>query len=369
MSVIENPLKIFHAQGIPHRRLEDWKYTDLRPVLDTETVKHAGPLEWTFRLPADVYEFDLDDDDLPEDIALGLHSLSKGDAMDAAARAFDGNVLVLTVDAGSQIAEPLNLNLVSSGHGLVVLSVYRGASLTLLETHDCHGDQLRNLSLSILLDEGAQLTHIRDAGFATDMVAVETISVVQDSNSRYVARFLNGGAKLSRTEVNIALNGEGAEADLSGVSVLADGAHADVTTRIDHAVPNTTSRQLFKKVAGGKSRAIYQGKITVREGAIGTDSRQTAKALLLSNQAEADLKPELEILADDVKCAHGAAVGDLDQDSLFYLRARGIPEAEARGMLVHAFLQEVIDGFPDDLRDAATRFVDRGLKAAMVNAT
>ena len=143
------------------------------------------------------------------------------------------------------------------------------------------------------------------------------------------------------------LNGEGASAHLSGVSVL-DNAHADVTTHIIHAKGDTKSTQLFKHVAGGKARAVYQGRITVREGADGSDSRQTAKALLLDERAEADLKPELEIFADDVKCAHGAAVGDLDADSLFYLRARGIPEGEARSLLIRAFLEEALSGVRDD---------------------
>src|SRR6185312_15183491 len=105
--------------------------------------------------------------------------------------------------------------------------------------------------------------------------------------------------------------------------------HADVTTHVAHEVGRTQSTQLFKKVVSGHARAVYQGKVTVAQGANGSDSRQSAKALLLGNRAEADLKPELEIFADDVKCAHGAAVGDLDADSLFYLRARGIPETEA----------------------------------------
>ena len=370
MSVVVDPLEVFRAKGIPHRRVEDWKYSDLRSVLDAEAVEHAEPLEWTISKPAGVEEFDLDDDDYPDEVYRGLYSLSNGGAMDAAARAFDQNIAVLYVSADAQVVEPLKLDLMSSGHGLMVLFVNRGASLTLMETHHVAGASLRNLSLSIFLEEGAQLTHIREAKFAGELVTVETISVVQEKGSTYRARFLNGGAKLSRTEVNITLAGEGAEADLSGVSVLGDKAHADITTRIDHAVPNTTSRQLFKKAAGGKSRAVYQGKIIVREGAIGSDSRQTAKALLLSDRAEADLKPELEILADDVKCAHGAAVGDLDADSLFYLRSRGIPEAEARGLLIHAFLQEVVDGIEDEgLRGAAVEFIDSGLAWAMESAS
>jgi Fe-S cluster assembly protein SufD len=124
--------------------------------------------------------------------------------------------------------------------------------------------------------------------------------------------------------------------------VLDGKRHSDVTTHIIHRHGDTKSSQLFKHVAGGQSRAVYQGKVTVAKGANGSDSVQTAKALLLDEAAEADLKPELEIFADDVKCAHGAAVGDLDADSLFYLRARGIPEAEARGLLLHAFLEDAV---------------------------
>jgi Fe-S cluster assembly protein SufD len=123
---------------------------------------------------------------------------------------------------------------------------------------------------------------------------------------------------------------------------------------------------LFKNVAGGHSRAVYQGKITVRKGANGSDSRQTAKALLLSARAEADLKPELEIFADDVKCAHGAAVGDLDADSLFYLRARGIPEADARALLIHAFLDEALAEVQrDDIRGSVAGFVAAGFASLM----
>ena len=135
-----------------------------------------------------------------------------------------------------------------------------------------------------------------------------------------------------------------------------------MTTHITHAAQKTASRQLFKYVAADHSRAVYQGKITVAKGADGSDSLQTAKAIVLGERAEADLKPELEILADDVKCAHGAAVGDLDSDSLFYLRARGIPEGEARELLLRAFLEEVVANIaPENVQAAVSRFIDGGL--------
>ena len=139
--------------------------------------------------------------------------------------------------------------------------------------------------------------------------------------------------------------------------MLGEAAHADVTTHVIHRKGDTRSTQLFKKVASGKARAVYQGKVTVAKGADGSDSRQTAKALLLGETAEADLKPELEIFADDVKCAHGAAVGDLDADSLFYLRARGIPEPHARAILMYAFLEDALDA--DRQRGPARRRAHR----------
>jgi Fe-S cluster assembly protein SufD len=164
----------------------------------------------------------------------------------------------------------------------------------------------------------------------------------------------------------VTLEGRDAEAHVSGVSVLGDGRHADVTTHIVHAAADTRSTQLFKKIAGGHSRAVYQGKITVSKGADGSDSRQTAKGLLLGLQAEIDLKPELEIFADDVKCAHGAAVGDLDVESLFYLRSRGIPETEARALLMRAFLGDAVDQIEDaDLRASVWENVEAALARAM----
>jgi Fe-S cluster assembly protein SufD len=366
MSVGPTLLETFRAKGIPHRRMEDWKYTDLRQVLDVDALANA-PRVWVNAEAPDAVEMIDDTTDIwPAWAAERLKAALSPGVMEAAASAFTHRTLAFRVSGGVKVEQPLTLHYNSAGQGQILVYLERGASLELVETDFVDAAGLRNIALSIVLEEGAQLLHVREMHFNEALVAVETISVSMARNAKYSARFLNAGARLSRTEVNITLAGEGAEADLSGVSILADRAHADITTRIDHAVPNTTSRQLFKKVAGGKSRAVYQGKIIVREGAIHSDSRQTAKALLLGNHAEADLKPELEILADDVKCAHGAAVGDLDQDSLFYLRARGIPETEARALLMEAFLQEVVDGIEDEsLREVATGFVKANLASAV----
>jgi Fe-S cluster assembly protein SufD len=363
-----SPLELFRSKGVPGRRVEEWKYSDLRSVLDAEAVESTFGAGLSVRVPKPA-ETLVATEDLPAWSRNRFQSMAGKGAMDAAARAFDRTRMVLYVPPGVRLDEPIRLDVTTPGHGAVTLVVDAGASLTLEETHHSAGAGLQNVSFSIALGEGAQLTHVRCTPYAADLITVETISIIQEKNSLYRAHFLQGGAKLSRTELNIELSGEGAEADLGGVSVLGDRAHADVTTLINHASPCTTSRQLFKKIAGGRSRAIYQGKIKVHEGAIGSDSRQTAKAILLSRHAEADLKPELEILADDVKCAHGAAVGDLDAESLFYLRSRGIPEEESRVLLVEAFLKEVIDGIEDEgTRNAAIKFVENGMARAMIEA-
>jgi Fe-S cluster assembly protein SufD len=186
------------------------------------------------------------------------------------------------------------------------------------------------------------------------------VRVARDAS--FKAHLESEGASLARLNLRVTLREPGASAEISGVSVIGGALHSDLTTEVYHAAGKTTSVQVVKKAVGGRARAVYQGKITVAEGANGSDSRQTAKAILLSDRAEADLKPELEILADDVKCAHGAAVGDLDPESLFYLRSRGVPEEDARNLLIRAFLEDAILPIVDeDVRSEVWKKVERAL--------
>ena len=260
--------------------------------------------------------------------------------MSAASLALAKGGVALRVPKNATISEPLKLDFTGAGHVRGLLVLEEGAALTLVEGTGIA--DFRNVGFEIVLGEGAMLEHVRVSPNAPDAVLVEEVSVQIAAAARYRGHFAGFGSKLSRMELEIALQGEGAEAHLSGVSVLDGKRHSDVTTHVTHVVGTTRSTQLFKHVAGGQGRAVYQGKVTVAKGANGSDSNQSAKALLLGEHAEADLKPELEIFADDVKCAHGAAVGDLDAESLFYMRARGIPEAEARGLLLQAFLEDAI---------------------------
>lgn len=331
------------ARGVPHRRVEEWKYSDLRAALG-EAGLGADAAQWSVDAPDGVEVFDLSQPHPPAWVA-DHFGRTADNVMSAASLAFAKGGVALRVPAGAAIARSLRLDFTGAGHVRALLVVEAGASLTLVEGVGVAG--FRNAGLEIVLGVGAALDHVRVSPDAGDAVLVEEAFVRLASDARYRAHFASFGSRLSRMELAIALDGAGAQAHLSGVSVLGGRRHSDVTTHVIHAVGDTNSSQRFKHVAGGQSRAVYQGKVTVAQGANGSDSNQSAKALLLGEMAEADLKPELEIFADDVKCAHGAAVGDLDAESLFYLRARGIPEAEARGLLLQAFLEDAVAEIAD----------------------
>ena len=347
----------FRAAGVPTRRVEDWKYSDLHKALGGDALSEATALWKLGNVPAGVEVFDLAEANAPDWVKANLGSL-KENALSAASLAYASGGVALRVSA--PVEAPLTLEVSGKGNLRALIMLEKNAELTLVE--NLSGDEQRNVGVEILLSQNARLHHVRLAPSAPGAIQIEEVAMTVARDAVYTAHYASFGGKLSRLELDVLLEGENAQAHLSGVSVLHGDSHADITTRVIHAVGNTQSTQLFKKVAGGKSRAVYQGKVTVAQGANGADSRQTAKALLLGNQAEADLKPELEIFADDVKCAHGAAVGDLDADSLFYLRARGISEDDARDLLIHAFLEDAMAGIArDGLREQVRALVNEAL--------
>jgi Fe-S cluster assembly protein SufD len=339
----------FQAKGVPNRRVEDWKYSDLKAALEAANDLESGTIAWAFdALPVGVEVLDLAKlTDAPDWVSACFGKSATEHAMAAASFTLARSGFALRVGPDVKVTEPLRLSFSGTGHARAVVVLEQGAALTLVETRPA-GAGFSNIGIEIVLGAGAQLSHLRLADQAGDAIQIEDVAVRIAEAACYRAHLMNRGAKLSRTTLRVTLKGAGASADLSGINVLGGALHADVTTELYHATGNTRSTQLFKYVAGGKARSVYQGKVTVAQGADGSDSRQTAKGLLLSDRAEIDLKPELEIYADDVKCAHGAAVGDLDADSLFYLRARGVPEAEARNMLVHAFVADALEGIVDE---------------------
>ncbi|HEX3431785.1 MAG TPA: Fe-S cluster assembly protein SufD [Rhizomicrobium sp.] len=381
-------LKRFRAVGIPHRRVEEWKYSDLRNALEAPRTRETlgpttgdpfrgvagsqflvrdGRLDWASSkpsLPRGVEVLDLTAlrDDSPDWVKAHFGEVLNDGTVGQASLALMRGGVALRI--GPEIAIPFHLRFEQrepAAHARVLVIVEQGASLLFLESHaQCDG--LTNIGVEFVLAPNAQLTQVRLADTAANAIHIEEIGVRVARDAKFRGHFTQSGAKLARLELAIALEEEGAEAALSGAAVVAGKRHSDITTHVRHDAGKTQSRQLFKYAVADRARAVYQGKITVAKGADASDSRQTAKAILLGERAEADLKPELEILADDVKCAHGAAVGDLDAESLFYLRTRGIPEREARGLLLRAFLEEAVAEIPnEEVRAAAWRFIDSGI--------
>jgi Fe-S cluster assembly protein SufD len=350
----------FRVKGVPHRRVEEWKYSDLRAVLGADKVEQAGAAKWSIEaLPQGVELFDLSSANPPGWVQQRLGSLSNTGAMEAASLGFAKSGFALRVPKNS--SGEVRVRFLGEGQARVLIVLEEGAALTLVEeANEFSGFQ--NIGVELVLGPNARLTQTRLTPKAAQAIRICEIAASVAKDAVYRAHFADFGAKLSRTELHISLDGAGAEVHLSGVGALNDG-QADVTTHVVHASGKTLSTQLFKYVASGHARGVYQGKVTVAPGANGSDSRQTAKGLLLGNRAEIDLKPELEILADDVQCAHGAAIGDLDAESLFYLRSRGIPEAEARALLMRAFIGDAVEQIEDEaVRASIWHAVDAALE-------
>jgi Fe-S cluster assembly protein SufD len=208
------------------------------------------------------------------------------------------------------------------------------------------GINLSSAVTEVVLGEAAQLQHVRVQREDKSAFHIGHCAVDAARGSVYTSTALAFGARVSRHELHVTLHGEGAEATLNGLALIGGRQIADTHTRIDHASPHCTSHQLHKCIADGSAHAIFSGKIMVREGASGTDSAQSSRNLLLSGKAHIDTQPQLEIFNDDVSCKHGATIGQIDADALFFLKSRGFSEARARNLLTHAFAAEIIDRIP-----------------------
>ena len=194
----------------------------------------------------------------------------------------------------------------------------------------------------------AALKHVKLQRDGDDALHLSTWLVELGADARYDAFQFSTGAALARNQVYLRFAGEGAAADMSGAFLLRGQQHCDTTLLVEHRVPHCASRELFKGVLDDEARGVFQGKIIVSPGAQKTDGKQMSGALLLSERAEFDSKPELEIFADDVVCGHGSTSGQIDEDLLFYLEARGIPEAQARALLIQAFVGEALEKVEDE---------------------
>ncbi len=277
------------------------------------------------------------------------------------AAAFDA--VFIDLSAGTVVEDPIEVILVSTGTGAARWShprliVVAGAavSATLVETYlgVAGAPTVTNALTQVELGAGAAIEHYVLQGENTDSFHFSSLEARLAERSRFSSRLLATGARIGRHEVDVILAGEGAQVDLDGLFLTGSGQHHDNPVFVEHAAADCTSHQLYKGVVSGDGHGVFNGHIVVRPGADGTDAAQVNKNLLLSESAEVDTRPRLEINADDVACTHGAAVGQLDLDALFYLRSRGVPEHEARVILVSGFAQEVLDRFaPGPIRRRA----------------
>lgn len=387
----------FAAGGLPHRRIEQWKYTDLRAFM-RDAMPLAGPpgAEAQEKAAAAGAAFAAlgarrlvfvdgafvaalsDLTDLEEGLAITSLSdaLAKGvpevmERLGAAGpadadlafslnTAFMGDGAVITMAPEAKGRRPLHLVFASSGEATAtftrsLVSVGAGAQLSLIESHegpDGVAYQL-NSALDVTVGEGAILDHVKCGHEGDQAIHVSTLIAALGKDALLRDLALVAGGAMVRNQLFVTCLGEGAIVDLRGATMLGGRQHADTTLVLDHAIGGCQSRELFKSVLDGDSRCVFQGKIVVRKDAQKTDGRMMTQALLLSETAEADAKPELEIFADDVQCGHGATTGDVDATLKFYLMARGIPEKEAETLLIQAFIGEVIDGVESEpLREA-----------------
>ncbi len=404
----------FGALGLPHRRLEAWKYTDLpralkdrdyRPARELEPVSLDAVPALTEEEPLarltfvdGLYRPELSRTEaLPE----GVRLLTLAQALEREPALLEGRLGALTADDGGddpqQALLALNAALIDDGlvllveagvtvpgrielvqlGGLAAEPVYHGprhlvalgegARATLVERIQGLGPtgSLANAVTEIRLAERASLTHLRLQEAADEAIELATTRVAQAAGSRYESFALTLGAALSRHELLVTLDGEEAEVALNGAYLLRGSQHGDTTSRIEHRVPNTRASETYKGALDDSARAVFQGMILVERDAQKTDGRMLNKTLLLSEKAEIDAKPELEIYADDVQCAHGATAGEIDSDALFYLRSRGLDERQARALLIEAFLAEAVETLSDEsLREPLLERVRAWLSAA-----
>jgi len=360
----------FRARGLPSLRDEDWKYTSLRLISETAFQQpppipdHSTALS---RLPAlDAPRLILVDGHFRADLSkipagITVENFSVSENFDTQTRP-DRDPLValntmlteggvrITIPAGHDGGLLMLASLATASPGLTTafhprhaITLAPGARLTLVEISIGEGSYLHNPVTEITVAEDATLTHIRLQDESPEAFHLSTLYADILARGTYENFVLNIGARLSRTEIHARLAGAHGIVHLNAAQLLAGTQHADLSTIIAHDAPHCASRQTVKHVLTGRSRGVFQGKIAVARGAQKTDGYQMNQALLLSPESEIDCKPQLEIYADDVKCSHGATVGELDPDQIFYARSRGVPESEARAMLVRAFLTEALD--------------------------
>jgi len=378
---------VFAKEGLPHRRVEDWKYTDLRALM-RDAKPLAAPPDAAAKAGARTAGALLDDlggrrlvfvdgafvAELSDLAALesGLSIRSLADALtegDPALTAYLGKLAplsdvavalntalmgdgaVIRVEAGCTIERPLLLTFVATAKPAAtfvrsLIVVERGARAMIVESHGgpAGSDYQVNAALELFVGDEAHVDHVKIIGEGADALHVSTLAAAIGAKARFNAFTFTTGGAVVRNQLFLKFDGEETVANIRGATLIRGRQHADTTLVASHIARGCQSREVFKSVLDDEAHGVFQGRIIVRPGAQQTDAKMMTRALLLSDRAEADNKPELEIFADDVQCGHGATAGALDEELKFYLMARGIPAVEAEALLIQAFLGEAIEG-------------------------
>jgi len=386
----------FLRQGFPTTRQEEWSHTNVAPiaaiafdrapvadasVADVEPFLFAADIphrvvlvngRWskalssTSALPAGVTVKNLRD--VPEQA--GVETAGATPFADLNAALFEDGVYI-EIAPKTVVAEPLHLvsiTVTGASPALVsprfVISVGERAQVFLVESYAGLGTQVSwtNTVTRVDVSPDAMVDHVKFQREQPTTFHLATMMIRVDRAATFRSHAVTLGARIARNDLISTLAGEGAECTLDGLYVAGGDSLVDTHTTIDHAMPHCPSHELYKGILADKARAVFNGKIIVRQDAQKTNAKQTNKALLLSDEAQVNTKPQLEIFADDVKCTHGAAIGQLDEDALFYMQARGIGAADARNLMIHAFAAEVLDGVREDaVREQAMRLLEEKL--------
>ncbi len=394
-------LNQFNENGLPAKKQEDWKYTSLW-ALSQQEFNHKAEINTLTAtqcdqsaLLNDSYRVVIIDGIFSEQYSqlselqngLTISPLSSGlkhiqsylgqqlDIGKAGLNALNtllmNDGVVITVDTNISVSKPIEILVVNTGntdnlatHLRHVIVLSENSKATVIEHYVglTEASSLTNVVSEVVLAESAELNHYKLQQESSNATHIATLAAKQAANSQWKTNSISLGAKLARNDLHTQLLGEHAHVVMDGLYLPINDQHVDFHTRIDHIVPNTTSEELFKGVIDDNAHGVFNGKVIVHKDAQKTDSKQQNHNLLLSRRCEIDSKPELEIYADDVKCAHGSTVGQMNEDHLFFLRARGLDEVSARSLLTYAFAVEVLERISaDDIRQALSAMIEKRL--------
>ena len=358
----------FASLRLPNRRVEGWKWTDMNAALRSVTPGEASAPDLiapSLFAALDPLEFrivngkvSLPDEPMPEGLRYGI--------MDPVATipelethpiatlnvAMTRKALGLEVLEGCDFERPVLIRHIVSGAGFsfaqTMMRISPGAKAQIIETYEGEGAGFYSHLCHMVVRDGGECRRVMLQDSSGDSIINGICAAKIDKEARFEQTSLSTGARLCRHETHAHFWAPGSSAAINSAALLSGERHSDITSEVKHVAPDCAVRQLHKGVARDRSRNVFQGKFHVLREAQKTDAKMTANALLLSDGAEANHKPELEIYADDVECAHGSTVGALDDDALFYLRQRGLSEAQARALLVEAFVGEVTESIENE---------------------